>query len=197
MIKRFFLISFLALASLALFAQQNANGIRGIVVEEDGTPVMYASVAMIQNGKAAAGALTDTTGLFVMKGTFKGSYQLKITSIGHEDVLKDLMLSDGKSHDLGQIVMTERAMLLDGVVVTGRSADKSVTLEKTSINAAASMSAATGSVLDMLRGSSAVSVDGAGQVSIRGNSNVLILVDGVPTALDGLGGYSRCQRAEY
>ena len=102
MIKRFFLILFLALASLALFAQQNANGIRGIVVEEDGTPVMYASVAMIQNGKAAAGALTDTTGLFVMKGTFKGSYQLKITSIGHEDVLKDLMLSDGKSHDLGQ-----------------------------------------------------------------------------------------------
>ena len=62
MIKRFFLISFLALASLALFAQQNANGIRGIVVEEDGTPVMYASVAMIQNGKAAAGALTDMPG---------------------------------------------------------------------------------------------------------------------------------------
>jgi outer membrane receptor protein involved in Fe transport len=188
MIKRFFLILFLALASLALFAQQNVNGVRGIVVEEDGTPVMYASVTMMQNGKATAGALTDTTGLFVLKGIFKGSYQLKITSIGHEDVLKDLMLSDVKSHNVGQIVMTERATQLDGVVVTGRSADKTVTLEKTSINAAASMSAATGSVLDMLRGSSAVSVDGAGRVSIRGNNNVLILVDGVPTALDGLGG---------
>ena len=30
-------------------------------------------------------------------------------------------------------------------------------------------------------------MDGSGQVSIRGNGNVLILVDGVPTTLDGLG----------
>ena len=81
----------------------------------------------------------------------------------------------------------EKTLQLRGITVTGRAADKKVTVEKTSINPSASVTAATGSVLEVLRGSSAVTVDGSGQVSIRGNGNVLILVDGVPTTLDGLG----------
>ena len=81
----------------------------------------------------------------------------------------------------------KKTLQLGGIVVTGRAADKKVTVEKTSINPAASVSAATGSVLEVLRNSSAVTIDGSGQVSIRGNSNVLILIDGVPTTLDGLG----------
>ena len=81
----------------------------------------------------------------------------------------------------------EKTLRLGGITVTGRSADKKVTVEKTSINPSASVTAATGSVLEVLRSSSAVTVDGSGQVSIRGNGNVLILVDGVPTTLDGLG----------
>ena len=76
---------------------------------------------------------------------------------------------------------------LKNVVVTGKAGTKSVTTERTRINPNATMSSATGSVLEVLRSSSAVTVDGSGQVSIRGNSNVLILVDGVPTTLDGLG----------
>ena len=81
----------------------------------------------------------------------------------------------------------EKTLQLGGITVTGRAADKKVTVEKTSINPSASVTAATGSVLEVLRSSSTVTVDGSGQVSIRGNGNVLILVDGVPTTLDGLG----------
>ena len=81
----------------------------------------------------------------------------------------------------------EKTLQLSGITVTGRAADKKVTVEKTSINPSASVTAATGSVLEVLRSSSTVTVDGNGQVSIRGNGNVLILVDGVPTTLDGLG----------
>ena len=81
----------------------------------------------------------------------------------------------------------EKTLQLSGITVTGRAADKKVTVEKTSINPSASVTAATGSVLEVLLSSSTVTVDGSGQVSIRGNGNVLILVDGVPTTLDGLG----------
>ena len=76
---------------------------------------------------------------------------------------------------------------LKNVVVTGKAGTKSVTTERTRINPSATMSSATGSVLEVLRSSSAVTIDGSGQVFIRGNGNVLILVDGVPTTLDGLG----------
>ena len=187
MLKRLILIILIALASLTIFAQQEARTVKGVVIEEDGTPVMYASVSLIQNGKVTSGVLTDTTGIFILKGQFKGSVKLKVSSVGYEDVLKELQLSDRKTHDVGQIVLSEKTMQLEGVVVTGRAADKSVTLERTRVNVASSMSAATGSVLDALKGSAAVTVDGNGQVAIRGNSNVLILVDGIPTTLDGLG----------
>ena len=95
----------------------------------------------------------------------------------------------GKVADPDSLVAAwyEKTLQLGGITVTGRAADKKVTVEKTSINPSASVTAATGSVLEVLRSSSAVTVDGSGQVSIRGNCNVLILVDGVPTTLDGLG----------
>ena len=83
--------------------------------------------------------------------------------------------------------MDSTVINLNNVVVTGKAGTKSVTAERTRINPSATMSSATGSVLEVLRSSSAVTIDGSGQVSIRGNGNVLILVDGVPTTLDGLG----------
>ena len=83
--------------------------------------------------------------------------------------------------------MDSTVINLKNVVVTGKAGTKSVTAERTRINPSATMSSATGSVLEVLRSSSAVTIDGSGQVSIRGNGNVLILVDGVPTTLDGLG----------
>ena len=83
--------------------------------------------------------------------------------------------------------MDSTVINLKNVVVTGKAGTKSVTTERTRINPGATMSSATGSVLEVLRSSSAVTIDGSGQVAIRGNSNVLILIDGVPTTLDGLG----------
>ena len=170
------------------FAQQrDANVVKGIVVEKDDTPVMYASVALMKNDKVVFGTLTDTAGVFILKGMYEGTYRLKISSVGYNDVVKELTLT-GKTLNIGRIVMDNKELLLDGIVVTGRAVEKTMTVEKTRINPASSISAATGSVLEVLRGASAVTVSGNGTVSVRGNSNVLILVDGVPTTLDGLGG---------
>ncbi len=170
-----------------IYAQQNTSTVRGRVVDTDDSPVMYASVCLLADGKVAAGVLTDTMGVFLIKGTFYGEYSVRLSSIGYEDAMKTIHIPMGQLTDVGRIVLTQKARQLDGVVVSGRTAAKSITMEKTRINPAATMSAATGSVLDVLRGSPSVSIDNSGQVSVRGNGNVLFLVDGVPTTLDGLG----------
>ncbi len=185
--KSFFLL-LLSLVYFSSYAKEQPTNIKGRVVEADGTPVMYASVSLVADMKNVAGTLTDTTGIFLLKGPFEGSNEFKVNSIGYEDVVKVISLRKGETLDLGDIVVKQNGVLLEGVVVEGEAASKNVTLEKTRINLASNVSATTGSVIDALRGSSAVTFDGNGQVSIRGNSNVLILVDGVPTTLDGLGG---------
>ena len=171
-----------------MFAQSKANMVKGLVVETDGSPVMYATACVMNDGRVVAGALTDTLGLFTIKGRFSGEYALRVTCLGYEEAVRNITLEKGRTYDCGKIVLTSKATELNDVVVTGQAVEKKVTVEKTSITPTASVSAATGSLLDVLRGSSAVTIDGSGQVSLRGNSNVLILVDGVPTTLEGLNG---------
>ncbi len=185
--KSFFLL-LLSLICLSLYAKEQPNIIKGRIVEADGSPVMYASAYLVSGKKILTGALTDTLGAFIIQGQFEGKYDFKVSLIGYEDTVQVLNLKKGETLDLGDIVVKQNGIMLDGVVVEGEAASKNVALEKTRINLASSISATTGSVIDALRGSSAVTFDGSGQISIRGNSNVLFLVDGVPTTLDGLGG---------
>ena len=181
--RRLLILMALLASTLVSFAQ---NGLKGRVVEADGTPVMYAAVMLESGNKMVAGAMTGEDGAFLLNGQFTGNYLLKISSIGYKDLKREIDLPGKGMKDLGDIILTpDPTVLLESVVVAGET-PKSVSVEKTRINTSSSAAAATGSVLEVIRGASAVSVDGSGGISIRGNSNVLILVDGIPTTLGGL-----------
>ena len=85
MCNKWFLSIILALTCTTMHAQQNSSTVRGWVVDADDSPVMYASVCLLADGKVEAGALTDTAGVFSIKGTFGGEYGLRVSSIGYED----------------------------------------------------------------------------------------------------------------
>ena len=181
--RRLLILMALLASTLVSFAQ---NGLKGRVVEADGTPVMYAAVMLESGNKMVAGAMTGEDGAFLLNGQFTGNYLLKISSIGYKDLKREIDLPGKGMKDLGDIILTpDPTVLLESVVVAGET-PKSVSVEKTRINTSSSAAAATGSVLEVIRGASAVNVDGNGGISIRGNSNVLILVDGIPTTLGGL-----------
>lgn len=184
--KRAVITIILTLLSAVSFAQGRTSSIRGRVVESDGSPVMYASVVLLSEGSIVTGAMTDTAGLYTIKGQFAGEYLMKVSSIGYKSIEKAIECGKTSTVNPGDIILTQEVNALSGAVVTSEAAAKSVTVEKTRINPSSSITAATGSVLEVIRSASSVSVDGSGNVSIRGNSNVLILVDGVPTTLGGL-----------
>ena len=176
------LIVLLAISQAAL-AQ---NELKGRVVEADGAPVMYAAVILESGRKTVAGVMTEKDGTFLMKGAFKGKYMLKVSSIGYKTLQRELECTGKGMMDVGNIILEEdHSLLMEAVVVAGET-PKSVSVEKTHIQTASSAAAATGSVLEVIRGVSSVNVDGNGSISIRGNSNVLILVDGIPTTLGSL-----------
>ena len=72
------------------------------------------------------------------------------------------------------------AATLDEVVVTARPNDVRTSSEGTSYSLANDLQAATGTLADALRNIPSVEVDPDGNVSLRGDSNVTILVDGRP-----------------
>ena len=181
--RRILISIILSVQVLVAFAQ---NGVKGRVLEADGTPVIYAAVVLESAGKTVAGAMTGEEGTFLIQGSFNGQYLLKISSISYKDLKREISCTGRGVLDLGDIILAQDATVLDEALVVAGETPKSVSVEKTRINTSASVAAATGSVLEVIRGASAVSVDGSGGIAIRGNSNVLILVDGIPTTLGGL-----------
>ncbi len=181
--RRLLLIIVLLANTLAALAQ---NGLKGRVIEAAGTPVMYAAVMLDSGEKTEAGVMTGEDGTFQMNGDFKGKYVMKVSSIGYKTLKREVECPGKGMMDLGSIILEEDNTILNEAVVVAGETPKTVSVEKTRIQTASSAAAATGSVLEVIRGASSVSVDGSGGISIRGNSNVLILVDGIPTTLGGL-----------
>lgn len=74
----------------------------------------------------------------------------------------------------------DEAAALDDVVVTAQPNEVRTTSEGTSYSLANDLQAATGTLAEALRNIPSVEVDPDGNVSLRGDSNVTILVDGRP-----------------
>ena len=76
------------------------------------------------------------------------------------------------------------------VVVTGQAAPVQTSIDRRSYSVASDLQAQSGSIGDALRNVPSVEVDAQGEVSLRGDSNVTILIDGKPSSLfqgDGKG----------
>ncbi|HZV85685.1 MAG TPA: TonB-dependent receptor plug domain-containing protein, partial [Brevundimonas sp.] len=77
------------------------------------------------------------------------------------------------------------------VVVSGRASDVRASIDSTSYSLANDLQAASGSLADALRNVPSVDVDPQGNVTLRGDGNVTILVDGRPSGV--LSGEGRAQ----
>lgn len=72
---------------------------------------------------------------------------------------------------------------VDAVTVTGAAPDTQTSLDKRSFTLGKDLQATTGSIADALRNLPSVDVDVQGNLSLRGDPNVTILVDGKPSPM--------------
>lgn len=77
----------------------------------------------------------------------------------------------------------DQSSAVEDVVVTGQANGIRASIDATSYSLADDLQATTGTLADALRNVPSVDVDPQGSVSLRGDSNVTILVDGRPSAI--------------
>ena len=75
----------------------------------------------------------------------------------------------------------EAEAALDDVVIEGRASDVRASIDSVSYSLADDLQAQTGALADALRNIPSVEVDPDGNVSLRGDANVTILIDGRPS----------------
>ena len=183
--KILFIILFsLFFTSIDIYAQQAKCNITGTVVDQSQEPITYASVA-IYSEKPIAGVVTDNDGSFSLNIPQNStSVRLTIDFIGYKKFETDITPNCPKIN-IDTIQLNEESNMLGEVVVTAKESSQKSSIERTTINTSANITSSKGSAIDMLRASSSVNISND-EISIRGNSNILVLIDGIPTTVSDL-----------
>jgi outer membrane receptor for ferrienterochelin and colicins len=182
-----FLLTFLLfLTSLLNYSQNKPEGkkikISGKVIEKGtNTPLEYSTISLINatTNKVTAGGITNTTGDFNFDAT-PGTYKVKIEFISFKSLeLKEKTFTSDTN--LGVISLQSDAKQLNDVVIKTEKASVEIKLDKKIYNVGQDMTVKGGTASDVLDNVPSVTVDGEGNVSLRGNENVKILIDGRPS----------------
>lgn len=184
--KKYLLLSFILLIlNINIFAQNNISLIKGKVTDENNLTLPYVSVAVYQDNRIITGAITNDDGVFTLK-VQRSDKEICLTFDFVGYVKEEMrLIPDKATFDIGDIILKENVVMLDDVVVSSTAVSHKSTVEHTTINASANMASSKGSALDILSTSSSVSIQNE-EISIRGNKNILVLMDGIPTTITDL-----------
>lgn len=175
-------------ASVSSFAQQPAQGngtIKGKVIEKNSkSNVGFASVAISVNGEIISGDLTDEDGSFTITNLPNKAVELSVEYIGFKTYKNTVNLTNEKTIDLGTISLDADDELLSEVVIQAERSTMEQLVDRKVIRVGKDLSTAGASASEIMNNIPSVNVDQDGNISMRGNQNVRILVDGKPTQLD-------------
>tara|TARA_R110002050_G_scaffold16019_2_gene49005 strand:- start:100718 stop:103192 length:2475 start_codon:yes stop_codon:yes gene_type:complete len=182
----------LLFATLTTFAQKSQNSslikITGTVLEQDtGQPLEYATLVLqsVEEPSKITGGITDGNGKYEVE-TVQGKFNISIEYIGYRTYkLPNQILNSSK--DLGIIKLAPDVSELEGVEVVAEKTTVEIRLDKKVYNIGKDLTNSGANVSDALNNVPSVTVDVDGAISLRGNENVRILINGKPSAMAGFG----------
>ena len=185
--KQLFLLLILFSSFIAIAQRPEPINITGIVLDQDtGQPLEYATLILqsLRNPDRVTGGITDALGKFNVQ-TMPGRYNVRIEYISYKTFTKEEQ-TFRTSTDLGTIKIGVDVEQLEGVDVIGERTTVELRLDKKIYNVGSDLTVKGGSVTDVLDNVPSVTVDVEGNISLRGNESVRILINGKPSALSGL-----------
>lgn len=173
--------------------RSNTNSVTGkitgtVVDSLTGEPVEFATV-VLQKAKGdnpqVNGTITEADGSFRMMDVKIADYQVEINFLGYQPrIIKDIGTTPKKpDYDLGTIFLLPDSEVLETVEVVGEAALIENRIDKLVYNAEKDASTSGGNGADVLRNVPLLSVDLEGNVSLRGSSNIQILINDRPSTL--------------
>jgi len=187
----------LTLATIQGVAQQNQKpiSISGTVIDsESGQPLEYATFVLqnADNPDQVTGGITDLSGEFEVE-TAPGTYNISVEFISYKTYSQKNQTYNSDT-DLGSISLSPDVAQLAEVEVVGEKTTVEVRLDKKIYNIGKDLTTSGATISDALSNVPSVNVDVDGAISLRGNENVRILINGRPSALAGFGSTEALQQ---
>ena len=167
-------------------AQGNGK-LNGILVDSaSNKPVEFATIALLSTAtnKPVNGTTADANGKFTITRLAPGKYRLLYTFIGYKDKRSSLITVDrGSNINLGTVKLSADVRTLKEVNVVGQAALIEEKVDRLVYNADKDIAAKGGDATDIMRKVPMLSVDLDGNVSLRGSSNVTVLINNKPSTI--------------
>ncbi|SCY42128.1 TonB-dependent receptor [Flavobacterium caeni] len=165
-------------------AQKNAS-LSGKVTDQKNTPISYANIVLKQDGKIVTGGITDDNGQYEIKSLEPKNYVVEIQFIGYKTFVTRADFTTGqKSISLGKTALEEEATALGEVAVVAERSTIEQKIDRKVINVGKDLTTAGATASEIMNNIPSVNVDQDGKLSLRGNENVRVLLDGKPTNID-------------
>ena len=168
-------------------APKGSAKLAGVLTDStSGNPVEYATVALLSlaTGKPIDGGISDGRGKFSLKNLPEGQYKLQYSFIGYQTRESKPFTLDKKSDiNLGSVILAPDVRLLGEVTVTGQRALIEEKVDRLVYNAEKDLTARGGDASDILKKVPLLSVDLDGNVSLRGSSNIRVLINNKPSTI--------------
>ncbi|PHN04170.1 TonB-dependent receptor domain-containing protein [Flavilitoribacter nigricans] len=179
------LISCITLLSLtcSLFGQIEIRG--RIIDTTSGEAIEYASVTLHSAGDSSLinGVVTDQSGQFLFSKLQASTVYVIAQFLGYEPYRSEVFSLDGVT-DLGTISLGVNASVLREVEVTGRAITSLHRLDKQVFDAGQFQSAQGGNATDVLRNLPSITVNALGEISVRGATGFIVMINGKPVQSD-------------
>ncbi len=181
-------LTFFLFLALTISAMAQKGAVRGRVVDaRSGENIEYATVALLspKDSTLKGGTVTDGGGHFKIEAPY-GRYLLRITFVGYEPQYYKNTVTLSAEHpsvNLGKVAINPQATMMEAVEVVAERSMVEYQLDKRVVNVDKNIVAGGGTASDVLEQVPSVAIDNDGNVTLRGSSNVKVLVNGRPSEL--------------
>ena len=179
-------------AMCAIPAMAQKGKITGKVIDRNSSEnVEYATIALLNPADSSivrgVSAVTASNGSFSLSVPY-GTYLLRVTFMGYTPYIhpEEITLSEHKhTVNMGKISISPTVAALNAVKVTAERSMVEYQLDKRVVNVDKNIVASGGTATDVLQNVPSVAIDNDGNVSLRGSTNVKVLINGRPYELMG------------
>jgi len=162
---------------------QNSGSIKGKVIDKNSKQALpYVNIVVKDINKIVTGGVTKDDGSFTINQLALQKYTIEIQFIGYTTSIKNIDLTKEDDLNLGVIAIQEDVTELKEVQVVSERSSMVQKIDRKVINVGKDLIASGTTASEIMNNIPTVSIDPqTKEISMRGNSNVRVLVDGKPS----------------
>lgn len=181
-LQRFLLFVIVLTTSIYTQAQDARNfSLHGQITDIDQKdPMEHVSIQLFwaADSSFVGGTVTDNRGNFSIPLPSRGTFRMKISFIGYQTIQREVVVRRDQDLDLGNIRMSQDAILLKEAVISANAAQVVVKKDTLVYNAEAYRTPEGSAVEELIKRMPGAEIDENGNITINGKEVKKILIDG-------------------